>query len=66
MTKKEFDQWFEEYVIPSIKSKFEKDGMIDKPARREAYNVVLDVHQKSNQITKHQAYTWIIPKRLLK
>lgn len=64
MTKKEFDKDFKMNDLQVIAELYEKDGIPDKPARREEYNNKLDTYQKNGIITEKQAYEWVIPDSL--
>ena len=64
MTKQEFDQFFEDEILPIVANQFEQDGRPDAPARREAYNDLTDSYCKDGIITEHQYNTWAIPDRL--
>ncbi len=61
MTKREAIQQFRDYVLPEIKKEHEKDGLIDLPARRQAWNDYIDALQKNGRITVQQAATWTSP-----
>lgn len=65
LSKKHIDSEFISHILPSIKNRYEINGIKDKPARREAYNNFIDSLQKDGQITESQANRYCIPKRLL-
>ena len=60
MTKLEFDKYFKMEILPIIADKYEKDGIPDRPARREAYNDETDYLCKDGQITEKQYNEWCI------
>ena len=60
MTKLEFDKYFKMEILPIIADKYEKDGIPEKPARREAYNNETDYLCKDGQITEKQYNEWCI------
>lgn len=60
MTKQEFDQEFKMHDLEYIAQQYEKDGIPDKPARREAYNNKVDAYQREGLITEKQANKWCI------
>jgi hypothetical protein len=66
MTKKQAEQQFKNEVLPAIKRHYESDGIIDKPARRTAWNDFTDMLCKDGQITDHQYNNWSHPAMLLK
>lgn len=61
MNQKEFNEAFKRDVLPSIQAQFENDGIIDKPARREAYNNLMDSYHRDGLITNKQVQNWVIP-----
>jgi hypothetical protein len=52
---------FRENILPLIRKRYESDGRVDKPARREEWNNYVDALQKDGMITRHQADTWDNP-----
>lgn len=64
MTHKEFNKRFKEYMLPSVVSFFEKDGIPDKPARREEYNNYMDSLHRDGLITDKQVNKWCMPELL--
>ena len=42
-------------TLPSIKYKYERDGIVDVPARREAWSDLIDSMQKNGQLTRYEA-----------
>ena len=60
MTKLEFDKYFKMEILPIIADKYEKDGIPDRPARRESYNNQTDYLCKDGQITEKQYNEWCI------
>jgi len=73
MTKKQIDQQFKDYLLPSVKKAFERDNRAtlkgkackDKPARCEAYNNYIDSLHREGRITESQANRYCIPKSLI-
>lgn len=61
MTKAEAVASFKEGVMPGIRDQYERDGVPDWPARREAWNNYTDMLQKDGMITMHQYSTWTHP-----
>lgn len=69
LTKAQVDNMFKEEILPLIRAK-EKEYMqgryrIDVPMRCEEYNNFVDALQKDEQLTRYQAETYSIPKRLI-
>jgi len=61
MTKKAALSSFRRYVLPQIKARYEKDGVVDKSARREAWNNYTDFLCRTSLITEKQYETWSNP-----
>ena len=61
MTYSEFNTEFKYHGLQYIADMYEKDGIPDRPARREAYNNKMDAYCKDGLITEKQAYNWCIP-----
>ena len=61
LTKKEALADFKENILPFIKKRYEQDGRIDYPARREAWNNYTDSLCKDGKITPKQYATWAYP-----
>lgn len=61
MTKDEAVEEFKEYVMPSIREQYERDGRPDWPARREAWNNFTDMLRGDRRITMKQYNTWDHP-----
>ena len=59
-----FDQEFKTVDLKYIAQQYEKDGIPDRPARREVYNNKIDTYQKDGLITEKQAGKWCITDRL--
>lgn len=64
MTKQDFDKEFKMVDLEYIAKQYEKDGIPDKPARREAYNNKVDSYLKDGLIKEWQANEWCIPDNL--
>jgi len=64
MKKTEFDEMFEMDILPLIAQQYERDGIPDRPARREAYNDLTDSYCKDGIITEKQYNEWGIPDSL--
>jgi|LFRM01.1.fsa_nt_gb hypothetical protein len=52
LTRKEILAMFKEEVLPYIKEQYEKDGKVDRIARREAFNNFTDSLFKDGMITE--------------
>lgn len=65
MTKREFELYFQEHVLPSVISRYEQDGIPDRPARREAWNNSLDAMIQDGQLSR-RAENWGHPRWLEK
>jgi len=61
MTKSEVEREFREYVLPGVKSQYERDGLPDHPARAEAWNDFVDGLQKEGRVSRKQSETWTNP-----
>lgn len=61
LTKKEAVKMFRDEILPSIRERCEKDGRVDRLARREAWNNFTDSLCKDGQITSRQYNTWNSP-----
>lgn len=55
-----FDAW-EVKVLPSVREKYEADGVPDRPARRESFNNFIDSLVKSGDISQDMACVICIP-----
>ena len=53
---------FELFVLPTVIEHYEQDGIIDGPARREAWNNWTDGLCKDNQISDWQYANWTQPR----
>jgi len=60
MTKQQFDQDFKMNDLHEIAKQYERDGVPDRPARREAYNNKVDHYQTDGLITEDDANEWCI------
>jgi len=60
MTKSEVSEYFQENVLPYVIRRYESDHIIDAPARREAWNDMIDVLIKDGQVLK-SAENWALP-----
>ena len=63
MTKRNFDKMFKNNILPQLK-KNELAG-VDKPARRESYNMTTDQWTKDGILTLKQYNSFIIPNQFL-
>jgi GTP cyclohydrolase I len=61
MTKKEALSRFKAEVLPGIRKQYEKDGVVDTPARCEAWNDWTDALMKNKEITPAQYESWDNP-----
>ena len=57
----EFVVEYEESTLPYIKEQYEQDAVKDGPARREAFNNMVDAYQKDNIISEKDAGEWCLP-----
>jgi hypothetical protein len=46
---------YKAYTLPGIKYKYERDGIVDVPARREAWNNLIDFMNKDGALTDTEA-----------
>ncbi len=60
MNKQQFDQEFKQNDLHEIAKQYERDGVPDRPARREAYNNRVDAYQKDGLISEDDASEWCI------
>jgi hypothetical protein len=58
MTRPEALMEFKRTILPHVRETYEKDGVIDHPARREAWNNWTDALCKEKRITMKQYETW--------
>jgi len=61
MTKREAEQEFLKYEMPSIRLLEKRAEMKDRPMRRQAWNDHTDLLCKTGLITTHQYETWSHP-----
>ena len=61
MTKKEALKEFRQEIMPFVRYAYDQNGVINKPARLEAWNVFTDNLCKLGEITIHQYETWVGP-----
>jgi len=62
MTKSEVIEYFQENVLPHVRERCESDRIIDTPARREAWNDMIDFLMKDGLVSK-SAENWGLPSR---
>ncbi len=62
MTRDQAINEFELFVLPTVIEHYEQDGIIDRPARREAWNNWTDGLCKDNQISDWQYANWTQPR----
>jgi hypothetical protein len=60
MTKSEVVEYFKENILPYVREKYESDRIIDTPARREAWNDMVDFLIKDGSVSK-SAEDWGLP-----
>lgn len=60
LTYRQVVQAFTREVMPTIRKKYEQDGIPDKPARREAWNNFVDYLAKDGQVSE-KSYDWPQP-----
>lgn len=46
---------YKTYTLPGIKYKYERDGIVDVPARRQAWCNLIDFMQKDGALTQYEA-----------
>ena len=63
MTKKRFEDFFREEVLPSVIERYEQDGIPDKPARRETWNDTVDAYIRDRALPE-AAGNWSHPRWL--
>ena len=61
MNKNVFDAVYKKTELRSIMEDEDTSDIKDFPARRQAYNNLLDFMQRDGGITTKQAKTWVIP-----
>ena len=61
LTKEQVISMFKEDFLPVIKERYESDGIIDHPARREAWNNFTDALCKNGEISERQYMNWDNP-----
>ncbi len=60
MKKPQFEEYFKENVLPFVIRKYERDGVPDRPARREEWNNTVDFMIKEGQLPE-SAGNWTHP-----
>ena len=63
LTKKQFEDVFREEVLPYVVERYERDGVPDKPARREAWNEAVDAYMRDRRLPE-AAGNWGHPRWL--
>ena len=58
LTKRQVLANFRIMVLPEVRHRYEQDGRVDVPARREAWNNWVDMLAKNGEITWKQAESW--------
>ena len=64
MNEKQVIEHFVEFELPCVKDQYEQDGIIDGPARREAFNNYTDWLCKEGIITEELYNEICLPKHL--
>lgn len=64
LTQTEVNHYFKQITLEQIAKEYEQDGVPDKPARREAYNNLLDNLHKHGRISDEDVNEWCIPDEL--
>jgi len=59
-TKEQFDHEFKMDDLRFIAKQYERDGVPDRPARREAYNNKMDAYCQDGFISESDANEWCI------
>ena len=55
---------FEAFILPQVQEQYEQDGIIDGPARREAFNNYTDMLCKDGDITEELYNKICLPNHL--
>lgn len=63
MTKRDFEQMFQEEILPMVARRYETDGVPDKPARRETWNDMVDAYVQDGVLPRG-AINWSHPRWL--
>lgn len=58
--KKEFKKYFVAEILPAIRERYEQDGRVDYPARREEWNNLVDAMAQDGEIPPRGA-DWVCP-----
>lgn len=58
--KKQFQEYFKANVLPHIKGVYEQSGHMDRPARREEWNNMIDAMVDAGELPK-RALDWSCP-----
>jgi len=58
VTKREAIKLFKTEILPLVRAKYETDGVVDHPARAEAWNNWTEALCKRSLITPRQYETW--------
>ena len=61
MTRDEAIEIFDNQILPLVIHSYEQDGIVDEPARCEAWNNWTDAMCKDNQISDWQYENWTHP-----
>ena len=61
LSKKNVLSMFRREVLPHIRSQYEQDRRLDRPARREAWNNFTDALRRDRLISAHAYDTWTCP-----
>ena len=64
MNEEQVIDFYEEYYLPGVKEQYEQDGIIDGPARREAFNNMVDGLHRDDVITDEIVNSICLPDRL--
>jgi hypothetical protein len=60
MNKSEFLSFFWRNIVPDIREKYEKDGVVDRVARRECWHNLVDAMVKDGSLHE-RARDWTVP-----
>jgi hypothetical protein len=63
LTKPQWEEYFKHNVLPGVEDRYERDGIPDRPARREAWNDSVDAAIKADALPE-SAGDWKHPKWL--
>lgn len=60
MNKREFESFFRSEILPSVRARFEQDGIVDHVARNEEWNTIVDMMVQDGELPQ-RAVNWVSP-----